>query len=113
MRSADVPDVIGRPPTRGIRNRQARSEAAWAYALIAPMLIGFGIFFLIALGASLVLSFTEWRMIESPSWIGLENYRELARDPDFREALFNTVAITIPYVILRLVISLAIAIALN
>jgi multiple sugar transport system permease protein len=96
-----------------MRNRQARSEAAWGYALIAPMLIGFSIFFLIALGASLVLSFTEWRMIESPSWIGLGNYRELFHDSGFRTALVNTVAITIPYVLLRLSISLALAIALN
>jgi multiple sugar transport system permease protein len=113
MGSAEVPAAIRRPLARGIRNRQARTEAAWAYALIAPMLIGFSIFFLIALGASLVLSFTEWRIIESPSWIGFGNYRELAHDPDFRTALVNTFAITIPHVVLRLAIALAIAIALN
>jgi multiple sugar transport system permease protein len=113
MSSAEFPEVIGRPPARGLRNRMVRSEAIWGYALIGPMLIGFIVFFLIALGASLVLSFTEWRMIESPSWIGLGNYRELLRDPKFRTALANTVAITIPYVILRLSISLAFAIALN
>src|SRR5215217_1790285 len=113
MVSAEVPAAIRHRPARGIRNRQARTEAIWAYALIAPMLIGFAVFFLIALGASFVLSFTEWRIIESPDWIGLGNYRELARDPDFRTALVNTVAITIPHVVLRLSIALAIAIALN
>jgi multiple sugar transport system permease protein len=113
MPSEGVPVSIRRSPARVMRNRQARSEAFWGYALIAPMLIGFSIFFLIALGASLVLSFTEWRMIESPSWIGWGNYRELVRDSEFRTALVNTVAITVPHVVLRLTISLALAIALN
>ncbi|MGH2551104.1 MAG: carbohydrate ABC transporter permease [Thermomicrobiales bacterium] len=113
MRSAEATNAGGRSLARGIRNRQARGEAVWAYALIAPMVIGFFVFFVIALGASLVLSFTEWRMIESPSWIGLGNYRELVRDHEFRTALLNTFAITVPYVVLRLTISLAIAIALN
>lgn len=112
MNSAGVPPAI-RPPVRGIRSRQARSEAMWAYALIAPMLIGFTVFFLIALGASFVLGFTEWRIIEAPTWIGFANYRELAHDPEFRTALVNTVAITVPHVVLRLTIALAIAIALN
>jgi multiple sugar transport system permease protein len=113
MSRAEIPAAVRRPPARGIRNRQARTEAVWAYALIAPMLIGFGVFFLAALGASLVLGFTEWRIIESPSWIGLGNYRELAHDPEFRTALVNTVAITVPHVVLRLTIALAIAVALN
>src|SRR5215212_11870719 len=113
MGRAEVPAAIRRPQAWGIRSRQARTEAVWAYALIAPMLIGFGIFFLAALGASLVLGFTEWRIIESPSWTGLGNYRELAHDPEFRTALVNTVAITVPHVVLRLTIALAIAVALN
>jgi len=96
-----------------MRSRLVRTEVIWGYAMIAPMLLGFTIFFLIALGASLVLSFTEWRMIESPVWIGLGNFRKLAHDPTFRTALVNTIAITIPYVLLRLTISLALAIALN
>lgn len=106
-------EVIKRHPRRGFLTRQSSSESVWAYLLVSPMLIGFTLFFIVALGASLVLSFTEWRMIDSPQWVGPANYRELARDPEFRTALTNTIAITIPYVVLRLAISLAIAVALN
>jgi multiple sugar transport system permease protein len=113
MSSGGVRAPIRRRRARVFGSRRTRAEALWGYALTAPMLIGFSIFFLIALGASLVLSFTEWRMIESPSWIGFGNYRELARDPNFRTALVNTIAITVPHVVLRLSISLAIAVALN
>jgi multiple sugar transport system permease protein len=94
-------------------SRQARSEAIWGFALIAPMVIGFSVFFLIALGASLVLSFTSWDMLSSPVWVGLDNYRQVLQDGEFRTALGNTVAIVVPLVTLRLVVGLALAVALN
>ncbi len=77
------------------------------------MMIGFTVFFVIALGASLILSLTSWDMLASPVWVGIDNYRQVLRDDEFRTALWNTVAITIPHVILRLAIALALAIALN
>jgi multiple sugar transport system permease protein len=98
---------------RARSTRQSRSEARWGYLLVAPMMIGFSIFFLIALAASLVLSLTSWDMLSSPVWIGFENYRRLFDDAEFRTSLFNTVAIAVPNVILRLVFSLALAMALN
>lgn len=113
MRTADIP-AVARSRSGGRRvNQQARSEARWGYLLIAPLVIGFSIFFLIALGASLVLSFTRWDMLSSPVWIGIDNYRQVVRDPEFRTALWNTVAIAAPNVVLRLAFSLALAMALN
>jgi multiple sugar transport system permease protein len=92
---------------------QARREAGWGYLLIAPVMLGFSIFFLIALGASLVLSFTRWDMLSSPVWVGIDNYRQVLRDDEFRTALWNTFAITVPHVVLRLACALALALALN
>lgn len=113
MRTADIP-AVARSRSGGRRvNQQARSETRWGYLLIAPLVIGFSIFFLIALGASLVLSFTRWDMLSSPVWIGIDNYRQVVRDPEFRTALWNTVAIAAPNVVLRLAFSLALAMALN
>jgi multiple sugar transport system permease protein len=113
MRTADVA-AGAHPRAVGLRhNRRARSEARWGYILIAPMVIGFSVFFLIALGASLVLSFTSWDMLSSPVWIGFQNYRQVLHDPEFRTALWNTVAIAAPNVVLRLAFSLALAMALN
>lgn len=89
------------------------NEALWGYLLIAPMLIGFTVFFLIALIASFVLSFTSWDVISTPQWIGMDNYVRLFRDDEFVTALRNTIAITVPNVILRMIFSLALALALN
>lgn len=107
LRRARVPG-LSRPP-----RRSAGGEAAWGYLLIAPMMIGFAVFSLLALLASLVLSFAEWNVISSPVWVGLDNYANLFRDDEFLVALRNTFGLTAPYVILRLVISLGLALALN
>lgn len=95
------------------KSRRARREAGWGYLLIAPMMIGFTIFFIIALTASFVLSFSAWDMLSSPRWVGLQNYRRLFSDGEFQTALFNTFAIAVPNVILRITFSLGLAVALN
>jgi multiple sugar transport system permease protein len=112
MAIAQLSGKIRRPALLG-SSQQARSEARWGYLLIAPMMIGFTVFFLFALIASLALSFTSWDVLSSPVWIGLDNYTQLFRDEEFRTALRNTAAITIPNVVFRLMFSLALALALN
>src|SRR5215204_3669189 len=92
---------------------RTRGQAIWGYLLIAPMMLGFTLFFLLALIASLALSFTDWDVLSAPNWIGLSNYARLPQDSDFRAALRNTAALAIPNVALRLILSLAIALALN
>lgn len=77
------------------------------------MMIGFLVFFIIALAASFVLSFSRWDMLSSPVWIGLDNYRTLFRDTEFRTALVNTFAIAVPNVIFRILFALGLAVALN
>lgn len=81
--------------------------------MVAPMMIGFAIFFLIALAASLYLSFTDWKVIAAPNWVGLQNYGRLFQDKVFMEALRNTAMLTVPNVVLRLLFSMLLAIALN
>lgn len=89
------------------------SETRWGYGLIAPMMIGFAIFFLIALGASLVLSFTRWDLLNAPQFSGLDNYRRILSDSRFHTAFFNTFAIAIPNVFLRISFALGLAVVLN
>lgn len=91
----------------------ASTQARWGYLMVAPLVIGFTIFFLVALGASLVLSFTEWTLPGAPTWIGLRNYDDIWHDAAFRTALRNTFAIAIPLIALRLMLALALAVALN
>jgi len=52
-------------------------EAATGRALVMPWVIGFLIFNVFAIGASLYLSFTEYNLFKAPEWIGTQNYQEL------------------------------------
>ncbi len=95
------------------QRRQTWTQALWGYLLIGPMMLGFAIFFLFALLVSLGLSFTDWNVLASPNWVGLDNYARLLSDSAFQQALRNTVALSVPHVVLRIGFSLALAIALN
>lgn len=101
------------PITRDRATSRRSNQGRWGYLLISPMMIGFTVFFLIALGASLVLSFTRWDLLNPPVFNGLANYRRIFSDKTFGQALFNTFAIAIPNVILRISIALGLAVALN
>jgi multiple sugar transport system permease protein len=102
--------VVIRSPRRTSRTQ---GQAMWGYLLIAPMMTGFAIFFLVALIASLALSMTDWDVLSAPQWVGLSNYAKLPQDAEFMAALRNTAILTIPNVTLRLILSLCIALALN
>lgn len=92
---------------------RTRGQALWGYLLVAPMMLGFALFFLTALVASLALSLTDWDVLTTPQWVALGNYARLLQDEAFLSALRNTAALAIPNVALRLVISLGLALALN
>jgi multiple sugar transport system permease protein len=63
---------------------------------VSPWLIGFFLFALFPLIASLYLSMTNFDFIRDPQFIGAANYvRLFAGDPDFWTVMYNTVAFTI------------------
>jgi multiple sugar transport system permease protein len=95
------------------RKARARREAMWGYLMIAPMIIGFGIFFYLALGASFFISLSKWDILTPPEWVGLANYQKLFANPTFRNALWNTIYYTLLSVPVGLIVSLVLAVALN
>jgi multiple sugar transport system permease protein len=104
---------IREPATSSGPSPMRKQEGRWGYLLVSPMIIGFLVFFLIALIASLVLSFTDWSLLRDPAWIGLGNYERLFGDSRFTTALINTFAIAAPNVILRIAFALGLAMVLN
>ena len=62
-----------------------------AYLMIAPYMIIFSLFTLIPVALSMLLSFTDFNMLEMPSRFNLDNYIRLFLDDDiFITALKNT-----------------------
>lgn len=66
-----------------------------AYAYISPFFILFAIFGLFPMVSGFYLSFFRWDGLSSMNFLGLENYRNLFRDPLFWTALRNTLFIGI------------------
>ncbi len=93
--------------------RLSQRESLWGYLLITPLMAGWIVFFLIGLFASLGISFTQWNLLTAPSWVALDNYARLLKDPLFFETLKNTLFLALLYVPLSTVVSLSLALALN
>ena len=92
----------------------ARREAAIFYLTTSPWVIGFLLFTVIPMGMSLYLSFTSWKVLSPPQWIGLQNYITMfTNDPDFYQSLKVTVLYAITSVPLQMLVALFLAILLN
>lgn len=103
------------PQRAGTRQRMSvrqRREAIEGYLFITPWLVGFLVFTAGPMLASLVLSFTEWGLIDTPVFIGTDNYVQMAKDPLVWHSLFITAQYTFLTVPLRLLFSLGIALIL-
>lgn len=91
----------------------ARQEERVAYLFLAPWLIGLVVFIIVPVVASLVISMTDWNLMNAPRWVGFANYERMLGDRDFWQSLGVTlryVAISLP---VYMVVSLALALLLN
>lgn len=90
------------------------SETLWAYALIAPLIVGVLIFFYGGMIYSLVVSFTNYNPItKSGSFIGSGNYLRALTDPLLRRSIGNTLLYVIISVPLLILISVFLAILIS
>ena len=52
------------------------------YAMIAPFMLVFTLFTVVPVALSIYFSFTDFNLLEAPSWMGIENYIRLFLDDD-------------------------------
>jgi multiple sugar transport system permease protein len=90
------------------------SESVTGWGLVSPALVLIGIFGLLPVLMSLQLSFQHSDLLtpETP-WVGLDNYRKLADDPVFVEAIKNTIIYTALFVPGTMLVGLFVAAAMN
>ncbi|MFA6844724.1 MAG: sugar ABC transporter permease [Sphaerochaetaceae bacterium] len=84
-----------------------------AYSFIAPNFIGFAIFTLVPIVFAFALAFLHWDGANPITFAGLENFRNLLDDDQFKAALKNTILYALGTVPLTLVSSLFLAVLLN
>jgi multiple sugar transport system permease protein len=86
---------------------------ATAYLFLLPALVLFATFLWWPIVSAFIISFQEVDLRNEPSWVGLDNYREVLNDPLFRIAWRNTLTFTALALIFAFLLPLALAIAIN
>lgn len=94
-------------------NGYNQKEILAAFLFLLPNLTGFILFMLIPTIGSFIMGFSDWNLINSPSFAGLGNYRELLQDSLFWKTAGNTAVYVFVKVPLNLFLSLLLAILLN
>lgn len=91
-----------------------QSDLVSGYFFIMPFVIGFLCFTIVPIVSSLIYSFTNYSLVNTPKFIGFANYiRMFTKDPTYFKAFRVTLIYVIISVPLRLVFALLVAVLLN
>jgi len=99
------------PDSRVRRALGSDHLAGWMF--VAPAVVLIGIFGLVPIAWSAIMSFQANDLVSPPSWVGLANYQALAKDPAFIASVRHTLVYTALFVPLSVAGSLLVAWALN
>jgi len=91
----------------------AQKEAIEGYLYVLPWVLGFLIFTLGPMLASLYLSFTDYTMLTPPRFSGLANFKRILSDNLFRRSVTNTLYYAGIFVPASMLASLCCALLLN
>lgn len=89
------------------------------FAFIGPHLILFFVFILFPIIYGFVISFTKWDFINSPTFVGLQNYKDILIDSEsiyhkqFLDGLKNTLKFVVLNVPVSILVPLVLALLLN
>ncbi len=90
-----------------------RGDGRVALLFLLPDLIGFVVFTLLGILGTFGISFVHWNLVAPPSFVGLQNYKDLTDDPLFWQVLGNTVYYAAGVVPISTALALLIALGLN
>lgn len=88
-----------------------RNLEGWLFA--SPWILGFVLWTLGPMIASLAIAFTEWDLVGAPRWVGLANVQAMFRDNLVAQALKVTTIYAVVSVPLHLIFGLGLALLLN
>ena len=106
-----TPKAISKP--RLFQMTFRRREALVGYLFLGPWILGFLIFLIGPMIASLYLSLTNYKMLQPPDWVGLANYERMFTDRFIYISLKVTLTYTVISVPLRIILAMLIAVLLN
>jgi multiple sugar transport system permease protein len=94
-------------------SKAARREERSGFLFASPWLAGMLLFLVGPIVASTLLSLTNWNLISPAKWVGLENYRDMVADDNFRQSIRVTLFYAVLAVPLYQAAGIALAILLN
>lgn len=95
------------------RGPLAREAQITGWLFVSPMVLGFTFLLLFPMGKALYMSFMDWPLLGEHSYIGLENYRNIATDQVFWKVFGNTFYFTAGLVPFNIVLALMLALLLS
>ena len=96
-----------------VKEKYKVSESLWAYAFIAPTIIGLIIINVIPFFDTIFLSFNKTGAFGKMTWAGVENYLKFFNDPTVWQATKNTIVYMLLSVPLGILLALIFAALLN
>ncbi len=98
-----------------VKKKRMKKEMWWGILFALPAILGFLLFTLGPMLASLVLTFTDLRLVNTPKFIGLENYIQMFRSSDglFYKSLSSTFKYVFMSIPLNIVFTFFLAILMN
>src|SRR5438105_8867516 len=97
--------------SRRTRLRASEHLAGWMF--VTPAVVLIALFGVVPIAWTAIISLQSNDLLSPPHWIGLANYRALARDPQFRSAVNHTLVYTALFVPISVAGALGVAVALN
>lgn len=103
---------------QSLRISSAPTQSGWRkqfipYSFLLPSLIILAVFGFIPFVQGIFLAFTRYPLLQSPTFVGLDNFVRLTTDPIFLASIKNTFVYMLVTVPVRLIIGLLLALALN
>lgn len=91
-------------------------ENAQAWLFLAPAAVVLLVFWLLPVGASVLVSFTSWMgsaKFSNVAWVGVANYLRALHDTTFHQVLYNTINYALYSVPLTMAVALGLALLLS
>lgn len=92
------------PPIR----RRSRGDLKVAAIFLAPATLGFVVFYIWPTLRGAYLSFTEYSLLSSPRFTGLQNYERMVQDGFF----WNALVVTVEYVVINIGVQTILAVGI-
>ncbi|MBT2215982.1 sugar ABC transporter permease [Virgibacillus dakarensis] len=89
------------------------NDIFWGYLFIAPTLLGLLIFYIFPVFQTFYYSFNDWGAFGNYTWSGLDNYKEIFKDPDVWYSFRNTLIYAFAMVPISIAVSIVVAVLLN